>query len=586
MAVTVFLPGNRTDAAVVSGLRSAGLALAVVVGCLFVVLLLVAAVPATEAPSGAVVDRHAAVGHGLHDDVPINESGWATDDETPRRGGQRQVRADGATVSRMVGGTREFDIDEWSNSLQVGERGRFVATFTNRGNTTVRNAVLVYTGEGLLQPITRESSIGTLRPGRSDQVEFTFDVPADVDPGEHALPFVLQYQTPDGEARTSPPLWIETVIDGQQSFALENVSSTLRVGDTGTISADLVNTGDRTTEGIVVAIEEPGPTLVPLDGTASVGPLSPGDSERVSFRFEVTGDAEAGPQLLNFRVRYRGQEDRIRTSEAIDAAVTVDAEQTFAIDNVSSSLRVDDTGTVRATVVNTGGRRAEGVVVVLDETGPTLVPRESTAAVESLAPGERAPVQFRVDVTADAEPGSRLLNFRVRYRGQEGDVRTSESIDAPVRVEPRQDEFALTAVNATIPAGDTKLVTVRVANRENQTLRDVRARLFVDDPLTSDSSEAFVPALEPNETTTLTFEVSAGAGALARQYPLLVDFTYEDASGESVLSDTYFVPLTVTEPAPREFPVPVTAVAAGVALLLVVGLAYWQRGTIAGFFRR
>ena len=66
--------------------------------------------------------------------------------------------------------------------------------------------------------------------------------------------------------------------------------------------------------------------------------------------------------------------------------------------------------------------------------------------------------------------------------------------------------------------------------------------------LTSSDDEAFIDRLESGETETITFAISAGGSALSKSYPVSLDFQYDDADGDTLLSDTYQVPVTVEEP--------------------------------------
>jgi hypothetical protein len=232
-------------------------------------------------------------------------------------------------------------------------------------------------------------------------------------------------------------------------------------------------------------------------------------------------------------------------------------------------------------VTNTGEINTTGVVLAVESAPETLVPRETEYAIGPLAPGETANVSFRVDATADAEPGPRLMSFRVRYRGQDDRTQQTDPIDARVAVAPDRDEFTLTAVNSTIEVGESTVVSLRVENSADETLRNVRARLFVDDPLTSDDAEAFVSELAPGENATLRFRVAADGSAIPKAYPLLVDFAYENERGEEELSDTYFVSATVTEAEGNGFlPFDLTLFALLVGAAVVVvggGVAWWRR---------
>jgi hypothetical protein len=493
------------------------------------------------------------------------------------RGQGGEIRtSDTLDASVEVGPEQSFALRDVESTLQVGDTGTVTGRVVNTGGRAVEEATLLVRENGSdVRTREREFAIGTLDPGEAVPFQFTADVPAGSAPGPRVLQLQVRYR--DDETRTSDVLDARVGVAPQQSFALGNVSGTLRVGERGRLTASLENTGNATVSD--VSLVTANGSLQPLSPAAGAGTLGPGESAPVAFTFDVPRTADPGERPLSFRVRYRGRDGTYRTSDPLAVQATVAPEQTFALTDVRSTLRVDDTGEVRAQLRNTGEIPAGNAVLVVEETPPTLLPRETEFAVGDLGPGESAPVALRFDATADAEPGPRLVSFRVRYRGQGDQIRETDPIDTRIEVAPERDEFDVTAINATVGAGESALVGLRVENRLEEPVRNVRARLFVDDPLTADDSEAFVSRLDPGANATLQFRVSADGSAIPKEYPLLVDFAYEDGAGEQSLSDTYFVPATVTAAEsggglPVGLPVLLFAL---VAVAVLVGVLYWRR---------
>jgi sialidase-1 len=492
--------------------------------------------------------------------------------------GGELATSDVLDASATVAPEPSFSVEDVESTLQVGDTGIVSGTLVNTGAQSVEQAtLLVRTNGSDIRPRETAYAVGTLAPGEPVPFVFSADVPAGVTSGPRLLQLQVRYR--NDETRTSDVLDARVDVAPEQSFTLRNVSGTLRVGERGRLTATLVNTGETPVRDVSIQLAG-NASLRPLSGAAAAGTLGPGESAPVEFAFDVPRSVDAGSRPLSFRVRYRGRDGAYRTTDPLEVQAGVAAEQTFTLTDIRSTLRVDETGEMTARVANTGEVNATGVVLVVESIPETLLPRETEYAVGTLPVGESATVSLRVDATADADPGPRLVQFRVRYRGQEGQTRETDPIDARLDVAPSRDEFSVTAVNTTVTAGGTTVVTMRVENRLDEVLRNVRARLFVDDPLTSDDAEAFVSRLEPNGTATLRFRVGADASALPKDYPLLVDFAYENARGDSELSDTYFVAATVTEgERGSALPVdPVTgAVAAGVVLLVAGAVVWWRR---------
>jgi len=100
--------------------------------------------------------------------------------------------------------------------------------------------------------------------------------------------------------------------------------------------------------------------------------------------------------------------------------------------------------------------------------------------------------------------------------------------------------------------------------------------LFTDDPLSSDDNEAFAASLEPGESTTMTFTLSAAGGATIKTYPVSLDFRYDDADGDSQLSDTYRAAVTLTQGG-GGLPLGTILVAVVVIGVIAGGVAYYRR---------
>jgi hypothetical protein len=482
---------------------------------------------------------------------------------------------------------QSFGLRATAAGLRVGERGNISGTVVNTGNRNVSDAVVVLQTEGTrLEPKTTEFAIGDLAPGDAARFDFETTVPNDTDPGVRQVSFRVRYRNADDEVRFSDSLDASVRVGGERTFAVRGVVSDLQVGDTGTVSGTITNTGETPVSNAVAVFGTDATNLRPRSPEFALGTVAPGETVPFEFTVDVPNTSDSGPRQVSFRVRYRNRDGDPRVSSPLDARVLVGEEQEFAVEGVRGDLRVGDTGDLTGEIVNAGNRTASNAVVVLRTNNPNLDPRETEFAVGRLQPGESAPFEFTVDVNGEAEAGPRQVSFRVRYRNRNNDLRISDTLDARVSVAEEIDEFRVEPVNATVPSGGAEVVAFRVTNTADETLRDVEAKLFASDPLSSDNDEAFVSGLEPNESAILRFEVGAGGGAIAKTYPVSVDFTYENERGDTVLSDTYRVPIEVTERQRRGLPlpadVPITGLVVGGAAIVALALAWWKREVIAG----
>ncbi|MFC7044397.1 COG1361 S-layer family protein [Halobacteriaceae archaeon GCM10025711] len=310
--------------------------------------------------------------------------------------------------------------------------------------------------------------------------------------------------------------------------------------------------------------------------------LAPGETRTFAVSAGADDDTTNGSYPVNLVVNYKNDNEIDEQSDVLQPGIDVGHEQTFAIRDTSSTLRVGDDGDVTGTLVNTGRTTVTNAVLVYQPENKNLHPRETEYALGTLGPGESADFAFRLDASSEADPGPRVLPYQVRYRNLDDEVRKSDTIDIQVDVGPETDEFDLRPVNAEVVAGAGSTVTIEVTNTADQTLTDVEAKLFTDDPLTSDDDEAFIERLEPGESAEIKFSIGAAGTALAKTYPVSLDFSYEDERGDTELSDTYRVPVRVTEAESSGPPFTLIGIG-GVAVFGV--LVWWKRDAFTGRLR-
>lgn len=388
--------------------------------------------------------------------------------------------------------------------------------------------------------------------------------------------FDYTYTTTGGAERsTTDTETIEVIVEEEARFDADAVESDLLVGDRGTVELELTNTGVENATDAVVQFDSPDENLQAIDPTVEDSELQTVGSEEyvgdweinetvtAAAAMELSGDAIARTYPVSVSVQFRDDQGVDRVSRELRVGVSSSHEQTFSLENVSSDLHVGEDGSVTGELVNEGPHPVDGVVLVVDDGGDEIVPdlgdglggssnvypRETQYAVGSLKPGETTPFEYRLGIGGEGEPGPRVMEADVRYRNLHDDVRrTADPLDVPLEVAPERDEFDVEAIDATYEPGERDEIELVVTNRKSETLTDVEAKVFTNDPLDNHDDDGFVPSLEPGESANLTFEISVDDGATPQTYPLRMDFRYDDERSNSQLTDTYRIPIEVQEP--------------------------------------
>ncbi|ELZ45364.1 putative exo-alpha-sialidase [Halorubrum distributum JCM 9100] len=439
--------------------------------------------------------------------------------------------------------------------------------------TTARNVRIDAEANGPLSVESGETAIGGVTTTAPGSAPVSINVPDDVEPGTYTLDLDLTYAYySSGEDRTvTVSRQVDLRVRDDARFQVVDVESDTQVGDSGTVEATIENVGSEAARDADVTFRSQSNSVSVSGGqsdTIRVAELDPGETTTVAYDVGVASDLPVQQYTLSGSVTFDDPDGISRTDEGLSLGVLPLAEQEFSLTDVESQLRVAEDGDLVGTVRNEGPVPARSVVVQYAGEDQSVIPAERSTAVGTLDSGESANFTLPMSISGEAESGLRSLDMAVQYRNGEDELRAFEDLVVDAEVAPERDRFDVAVENRTIQSDGTRAVDVTVTNNLNETASDVEARLFADDPLdTGDTDTGYVQSLEPGETTTMTFELTTtGSATPGSTYPISLDFRYDDADGDSQLTDTYRVPIDVIESEGGGLPLPVIIVA-----LLVVG---------------
>lgn len=439
--------------------------------------------------------------------------------------------------------------------------------------------VTVDDGDSSIEVLSGTRSLGDVADGESRNVAVRIDVPEDVEPGTYELPVEISYAH-DGETQTDTGT-LTVRVEDRAYFRVDDVESSVAVGDTGNVSVTMTNVGNQAASAASVSLSSTSADVAFGDASSAsryVGEWAPGETKTVTYRTTVGENADPVNYTLQSRVTYDDDGGTTEQSRQFRVGVKPTAEQSFAVSNVESTLRVGEDGDLAGTVTNTGPRAAENVVVTFEPQSPNIEASETEVAVGDLGPGESATFSFDAEVSDSAAGGSRQFTFDVRYRNDNGDQRTAASQDVQAMVEPERSRFTVSVVDANFSAGDDGELALELTNVGDEPLSDLSAKLYADSPLSSSDDEAFFESLGPGESVTLRFGMSVGNDAIEKNYPAKLDFRYDTSDGETHISDTYQVPVRVDDDGEGGIELSLPIIGIGLIAILLFFV-------IAGYFR-
>lgn len=502
------------------------------------------------------------------------------------------IAAAQATQSGDVVGSPDITFATSSGAVSAGTNDEITLSIVNRGQivqhgpSQYENQVM--TARGLTFEVNDEDSPINVQTGQVSVGNFpvggtektvSITVPEDTEPGTYELPVDYEYSHtrlvrygPSGPTEGSDSTRTKTssiIIEVEEDarFEIIQTNTTAQVGSDSDISYTLRNTGSEIAKGASVNVESQSSSLTFESGdtssTASVGDWQPGEVRTVTYTAALESDAAVRGYSVNLAVNYNNIDGISQTSDSITTTVQSIPDQSFTLTDVESQLRVSEDGNLVGTVRNDGPLTARNVVVQYAGDDQSVIPIEQSTSVGTLNSGDSANFSLPIAISSEANSGLRSLDMEVQYRNDEGEKRSFEDLAVDAEIAPERDRFDVAIENRTIQAGGTRTVDVAVTNNLNEVASDVEVRLFANDPLdTGNTDTGYVQSLAPGETKMVTFELTTtGSATAGSTYPISLDFRYDDTDGDSHLTDTYRVPIDVTESEEGGLPLPIIAVA-------------------------
>ncbi|MEF8771427.1 COG1361 S-layer family protein [Halodesulfurarchaeum sp.] len=335
-----------------------------------------------------------------------------------------------------------FSIEPIETSIQPGSTETTTVAVTNVGSETAVGAAVTLQGSDSVRigDGTASTFLGEMAPNETRSFTVEASVGESVTTGEKPLQATFKFRNELGHQATPLQITGSLPVGDSQSFAVESVSDTLRVGFDGTISGELVNEGPKRVDDAVLVVEPRTDSLYVEDTRYALPSI--GSGERMAFEYptDVSGDADAGPRQLQFTVEYQDN-DVIRTSSALSARVEIDPyRDAFTVDGVETALTAGESSTVVLQVTNQRSVTVQNIDSLVYTESPLEAPGDE-AFIPELAPNESAEVTFEIEATSDARPVTYPIELDFEYETPDGSTDVSDTFQVPVDVaEPETEE--------------------------------------------------------------------------------------------------------------------------------------------------
>ena len=216
--------------------------------------------------------------------------------------------------------------------------------------------------------------------------------------GDYAGRVVVEGKDASGGAlRAEYPVVIR-IRDGRKDAirpGLSSVTSSVSVGENGTVNAILTNTSRYAEmQNIELTITDDSGDILPAGwNKATLGSLMPGESARISYPVTVKPDAAVALHTLSFNLRYTALDEPVEWTENFTLPVTQDMRLEQGGLQTPGSVVQGDVASLTLPLMNMGRGSLNNVMATL--TMPGVVERQSVL-VGTIAAGETKPAKLSV----------------------------------------------------------------------------------------------------------------------------------------------------------------------------------------------
>ncbi len=431
-------------------------------------------------------------------------------------GGSERSATETETIEVVVEDQARFDAETVSSDLVVGERGTVEFDLTNTGVENASNAVVQFSSpdqnvrtidptveESELQTAGSEEYVGDWGINETVTVKAAMEVDDDALARTYPVSVRVQFQDENGTDRTARSIRVGVPASHEQTFNSENVTSSLYVGEDGTVEGELYNGGPYPVDGVVLVVDDGDDQFIPTvgDGIGSgsnvypretqyaVGSLKPGESTPFDFRIGVGSEAEPGPRMMEVDVRYRNAHGDIQMiGDPLDITLDVKpARDEFDIEPVETTFEPGERNEIELVITNEKDETLTDIEAKPFTNAP-LDSGDDEGFVPVLEPGESASMVFDVTVDDDAAVQTYPLRMDFRYDDDRSNSQLTDTYRIPIEVE--QDESGIiSATTLAVLFGSVGVIAV-VAWR----FRDALAERLEGVPVLKRLSELSLPS--------------------------------------------------------------------------------------------
>jgi hypothetical protein len=312
--------------------------------------------------------------------------------------------------------------------------------------------------------------------------------------------------------------------------------STLRPGNTGSVSFTLTNTGAYGITGLTLTPTGYGFEF--FSDKISVGTIGAAGSTPVNIQLRIPQNVESGVYNLMISAYWNEQTTSGGSGyKLIQIPVTVSKQTIFQVYSDPMTVGIGDDFDVIARIKNTGGKASN---VVLTINSPYFINKDSSKTLLGvIGAGETVDVDVPISTNSSTPSGLYTIPVIISYQDDLGNIQQATTTLGTVQaVKGFVDFSVLSGTDVQASPGKKINMTLRIRNDGTLTAKSMRCSVSSTSSnfLPLGSSQRFLGEVKPGETVAVSYEVGISAGSSPGYYPVVLTIDYLNKQGEAQTS--------------------------------------------------
>ncbi|OKY78770.1 MAG: S-layer protein, could be associated with type IV pili like system [Candidatus Methanohalarchaeum thermophilum] len=338
-----------------------------------------------------------------------------------------------------------FKVVDVSNDIPIGDSGQVNLKIKNIGTEKALNSTIDIRSSdpafSLGKSLSTNFHIKSWDVNETKTLSFKAYFSEDAILREYPISANILFEDINHIKRSSKELKTHIIPKKEQRFNLETLSSSLRVGEEGSIHAAITNNGPLDTENCVILFNSQNPNLTPKETQAYIGDLGQNKTKEFNFTIDVSSNSQRGIHQITFNLKYEKPSGDQRLEKNLNLDAVFKEKQTeFSIEPVENQVRINDEAMLKLKITNNMDQVISNVQPMVYTDSP-LSSDNDNAFIEKMEPGESEVVTMDISADSTAIDKKYPVTIDISYEEEDGDTKLSDLYRFPVDVQPKKPFF-------------------------------------------------------------------------------------------------------------------------------------------------